>query len=458
MTKDITMMNWSQLLHTGRNGEQTKDNDNFRREPYIIDSDRISFSAPFRRLANKTQVHPLHDHDHIHHRLIHSVETASVGRSLGMGIGQWLEDEGHIAAGERHTIAGMIQAACLAHDIGNPPFGHSGESAIGAWFAERFESSASLFTDISDHLKPEFIDFEGNAQGFRIISRLEMYRNDGGIRLSHGVLGAFTKYPVTADIQIKEKADGNSYCGLKKFGVFHSEADHFHNIADILGLIPEGAATHRWYRRHPLVFLVEAADDICYNIVDLEDAYTSGDLSFEEVDTKLQSLFRKTKITAPADTSPQGLAEHIAHMRALAIGNAVGTCIEAFKTHYGAIMSGTFTSGLVEESVNAREFSAIKKLANDQLFTAPRKTKLEVSGRATIHNVLNGITPVFTALQAKNWNADKIGAYETQLARAVELDLRDVTDSYSALHAMADYTSGMTDRYAVKISRMLAGI
>lgn len=448
------MMNWAQLLHAGRNGLEPKDRNGIRREPYIIDADRISFSAPFRRLANKTQVHPLHDHDHIHHRLIHSVETASVGRSLGMGVGQWLEEEEHIAPGTRHDIAGMIQAACLAHDIGNPPFGHSGENAIGAWFAEKFETATPLFTDLAKHLKPEFIDFEGNAQGFRIISRLEMYRNDGGMRLSHGVLGAFTKYPVTADVQNAEKESGNGYCGLKKFGVFHSEAEHFHKIAQTLGLIPEGTEEHRWYRRHPLVFLVEAADDICYNIVDLEDAFTSGDLSYDDVKDLLTPLSQFSTDRSAGSTR----AEHIAHLRALAIGGGVAACVEAFKTHYSAIMSGTFTSGLVEESTKAEEFAAIKKLANTQLFTAPRKTKLEVSGRATIHNVLNGILPVFTDLHAKHWDMEQLGDYEKQLARAVELDLRDITDSYSALHVMADYTSGMTDRYAVKISRMLAGI
>lgn len=452
--KDIIMMNWAQLLHAGRNGAEPKDRNGIRREPYIIDADRISFSAPFRRLANKTQVHPLHDHDHIHHRLIHSVETASVGRSLGMGVGQWLEEEDHIAPGTRHDIAGMIQAACLAHDIGNPPFGHSGENAIGAWFAAQFKTESPLFTDIENHLKPEFIDFEGNAQGFRIISRLEMYRNDGGMRLSHGVLGAFTKYPVTADVQTAEKSSGNPYCGLKKFGVFHSEADHFHKVAKTLGLISEGTDENRWYRRHPLVFLVEAADDICYNIVDLEDAFTSGDLSYDDVKDLLTPLSQFATDRSPDNTR----AEHIAHLRALAIGGGVAACVEAFKTHYTAIMSGTFTSGLVEESDKAAEFAAIKKLANTQLFTAPRKTKLEVSGRATIHNVLNGILPVFTDLQAKGWDLDQLGDYETQLARAVELDLRDITDSYSALHAIADYTSGMTDRYAVKISRMLTGI
>ncbi|WP_202903884.1 dGTP triphosphohydrolase [Halocynthiibacter namhaensis] len=457
------MMNWSDLLNTYNNGT-TQTRKDFRREPYIIDADRISFSAPFRRLANKTQVHPLHDHDHIHHRLIHSVETASVGRSLGIGVGQWLEDENHIDKYERHTIAGIIQAACLAHDIGNPPFGHSGESAIGAWFAQQFDTPNPLFTEIDDNLRPEFMEFEGNAQGFRILTRLEMYRNEGGMRLSHGVLGAFSKYPVTADVQRiiedhTKEIHGSDfkkhlYCGLKKFGVFHSEAEQFHSYAKILGLPQENHDGHQFYRRHPLVFLVEAADDICYNIIDLEDAFTSGDLSYQDVRDLLSPLSAFS--TDRRDGSTE--AEHISHLRALAIGGAVFACIQAFKAKYGDIMSGKFSDGLVDVSDKSDTFAAIKTIANQQLFTSARKTKLEVSGRATIHNVLNGITPVYAALQDKGWDKGKLGDYEKQVARALELDLRDVTDSYSALHSMADFTSGMTDRYAVKMSRMLSGI
>jgi len=170
----------------------------------------------------------------------------------------------------------MTQAACLAHDIGNPPFGHSGEAAIGSWFAERFGGSSELFRAIEAPLRLEFEDFEGNAQGFRIISRLEMYRNEGGMRLSMGVLGAFAKYPVTARVRASAT---QSYRGLKKFGVFESDAELFAQVAEAVGLPVETIGADRWWRRHPLVFLVEAADDICYNILDLEDAYASGDFT-----------------------------------------------------------------------------------------------------------------------------------------------------------------------------------
>ncbi|MCU6456032.1 dNTP triphosphohydrolase, partial [Sphingomonas sp. A2-49] len=186
-------MEWSKLLCSERLGDrhyEPKPN----RSIFAQDHDRIVFCAPFRRLANKTQVQPLYEHDHVHHRLIHSVEVSSVGRSLAMRVGSWLEDDRRLETGASGVLADIVLAACAAHDIGNPPFGHSGEAAMGDWFAEQFDRGTGLAADIDPDHRGEFVDFEGNAQGFRIITRLEMYRNDGGMRLSKGMLGAFTKY------------------------------------------------------------------------------------------------------------------------------------------------------------------------------------------------------------------------------------------------------------------------
>jgi len=294
-------MEWEQLLCGERLGDK-----HYEAKPdrtiFVQDHDRIVFSAPFRRLANKTQVQPLYEHDHVHHRLIHSVEVSSVGRSLAMRIGSWLEDGGSIKPGDASTLANIVQAACAAHDIGNPPFGHSGEVAIGDWFAEEFEKATGLFADIEAGRQTEFTDFEGNAQGFRILTRLEMYRNEGGMRLSKGVLGAFTKYPVTSATQRAVVQDGaDPYVGLKKFGLFESEAELFDRVATTLGLPRETHAAGSWWRRHPLVFIVEAADDICYNIVDLEDAFATGELPFSTVKDLLHSRWQPK----PRNRQPQ---------------------------------------------------------------------------------------------------------------------------------------------------------
>ncbi|MCD2185349.1 dGTP triphosphohydrolase [Rhizobium sp. GN54] len=448
-------MDWEKLLCSERLGDRNYQ-PHAHRSIFVQDHDRIVFSAPFRRLANKTQVQPLYEHDHVHHRLIHSIEVSSVGRSLAMRIGNWLEETRRIDDGESNSLANIVQAACVAHDIGNPPFGHSGEAAMGDWFAEKFDDAKGMMADIEQPDRSEFISFEGNAQGFRIVTRLEMYRNEGGMRLSKATLGAFTKYPVTSAVRESIVSAGSApYVGLKKFGIFRSEVDLFKEVASSLGL-PEETTNldESWWRRHPLVFIVEAADDICYNIVDLEDAFTTGELPFEAVRDVLHSAANKPN----RDVSSLSQAEHIALLRALSIGAAVESCVEAFKTNYDAIMAGKFSNSLTDAGPMGPAFTQMKALSRDQVFTARRKTELEVSGRRVIGNVMSGVLPVFEALAKAKWDQTKLPDHNLQLVRALDLDLRNVANSQQALHALADFTSGMTDRYAVRIARMLTGI
>lgn len=446
-------MDWNRLLCNERLGSQNNAAQ-ASRSIFVQDHDRIVFSAPFRRLANKTQVQPLYEHDHVHHRLIHSIEVSSVGRSLAMKIGQRLVEEGHIARGDEHTLADIVQAACVAHDIGNPPFGHSGEDAMGAWFAERFTEQGGLAARLDPNLRAEFTAFEGNAQGFRILTRLEMRRNDGGMRLSKATLGAFMKYPVTASTRAAlEARDEADYVGLKKFGVFDSEALLFEDVAVSIGLPEERLGEAKWWRRHPLVFVVEAADDICYNILDIEDAFTTGELPYEKVVAILSELAR------PRDdsTGDRNQAEQVALLRAMAIGNAINSCVLAFQTNYEPIMAGTFSGALTEVCDMAPIFENMRKLSTDHIFTARRKTELEISGRRIIANVMSGILPVYEDLATVGWDTDRLSSRSLQLVRALDLDLRNLSAPAEALHALADYTSGMTDRYALRISKMLSG-
>lgn len=447
-------MEWTKLLCSERLRDkhyEPKPN----RSIFVQDHDRVVFSAPFRRLANKTQVQPLYEHDHVHHRLIHSVEVSSVGRSLAMRVGDWLEVTDKIENSQSNNLAAIVQAACVAHDIGNPPFGHSGEAAMGDWFAKKLDNAKGLMAEIEKPHQSEFTKFEGNAQGFRIITRLEMYRNAGGMRLSKATLGAFTKYPVTSDAResITER-DVTPYVGLKKFGIFRSELELFKEVVTSLGLPKETHKAGDWWRRHPLVFIVEAADDICYNIVDLEDAFTTGELPFETVKSLLHVAAGKPN----RDGSDLNPAEYIALLRALSINNAIESCVEAFKTNYEAIMNGTFSTSLIEAGPMAPIFAEMEDLSRDEVFTARRKTELEVSGRRVIDNVMSGVLPVFEDLAKTKWDQGRLSDHNTQLVRALDLDLRDVTDAEQALHALADFTSGMTDRYAVRIARMLTGI
>lgn len=443
-------MSWDKLLLQERFGDPTYVADEHR-PLFIQDADRITFSEPFRRLANKTQVHPLYEHDHIHHRLIHSVETSSVGRSLGLIVGHWLDKEREVLPKgvDKFTVGGTVQAACLAHDIGNPPYGHSGEAAIGSWF-EEYLSKAGDLNDISDSVKNELVRFEGNAQGFRILTSLEMYKSSGGMRLSLPVLGAFQKYPARA--RTAKHLGKSHYVGLKKFGVFEKEWAAFAEVAEKLGLLKETSDHGDWFKRHPLVYLVEAADDICYEIVDLEDAFTSGDLDEETVISALKPIANKN------ENSDKPPSEQIAYLRAIAIGQAIDACVQAFKDNYESIMQGDFNSSLVEASSLAKSFKEIHGLASKRIFTAQRKTELEMSGRSVLRRVLDNIVPVYEELKLKNWDEDKLSSHNHQIVRALALDLSDVESDSAALHSIADFVSGMTDRYAVKVSKQISGI
>ncbi|WP_235216223.1 dGTP triphosphohydrolase [Ruegeria halocynthiae] len=450
----MAKMEWASLLNTA-----TYDNksEQAERPSYVIAADRITFSAPFRRLANKTQVHPLYDNDHLRHRLIHSEEVASVGRSIGMQVGVWLAAEKAILPEDAHKVAGVVQAACLAHDLGNPPFGHSGEEAIGKWCSEKLRGCSPAFQGIAGDRWHEFEKFEGNAQGFRILTRLEMYRNEGGMCMPNSVLGAFMKYPMGAETskRLKQnKAKEEVYVGAKKFGFFESERAYFDAAAGAMGLIEtRGPDDRGWWRRHPLVYLVEAADDICYNIVDLEDGYSAGDLSFETVQDRLSAFANSPSGNQGGYTD----FEKISYLRARAIGGAITACVDAFKQRHDEILDGSFSASLIGVSTKAKDFSAIEELAREQLFTAPRKTRLEVKGRNVIRKVLDGLCPVYEVLAQQNWKEDELPDYEKQLINAVKLDLRGVDDAYSALHSLTDFVSGMTDRYAVQVSDMLSG-
>jgi dGTPase len=353
------------------------------RSPFQQDIDRITFSAAFRRLAHKTQVHPLSPNDHVHTRLTHSIEVASVGRSLGTAVGAEIAErlsEPNISA---DIFGYVVQAACLAHDIGNPPFGHSGEHAIRSWF-NRAESNGAPFVKQTPQTRPEdFRKFEGNAQGFRILTQLENNKWDGGLQLTCAVLGAFTKYPAASTV-IRIETD--NYPGAKKVGFFKTEEKYFTEIAGTLGLTRRDPKQPYWCR-HPLAFLVEAADDICYAIVDIEDGYELGYLSFREV----------KGVLAPIAGEYAGLSssmeerEQIAKLRAVAIGQLVDRSAATFLDNEDAILSGQFSGEIVYLTKFANEVRDALALARDKLYNSDRKTKLEIAGS----EIINGLLDIF---------------------------------------------------------------
>ncbi|WP_211236008.1 dGTP triphosphohydrolase [Leisingera aquimarina] len=447
-------MEWNRLLNPGRLCRSDYP-EAPGREAYLQDYDRILFSEPFRRLAQKTQVHPLYSHDHVHHRMIHSMETCSVGRSLGTSVGHALLKDRRISADQVLRIAGHVQAACLLHDIGNPPFGHSGEDSIGGWFAAQFRSGNGLAARIPADQQAEFAYFEGNAQGLRIAGRLEMARREGGMRLSYATLGAFLKYPCTRLVRDAVCGDGPApYSGLKKFGVFASDAALLDEICDATGMLQEGAG---WYRRHPLAFLVEAADDICYRIMDIEDAGAVGDLDRSDVAAVLEDITGKRN---REEDAAMPLNDRVALLRALSIGAATSAAVQAFMDNYDAIMSGEFDGDLIGASAKADAFAELQRLSVERIFAARRKTELEVAGRQVLHRLLDHFHGLYADLASCEWDQSQLGKkhpHWKQLIRAVDLDLRGVEDPYTAMHSLADFVSGMTDRYAVKVRGMVTG-
>ena len=291
------------------------------RTAFQRDYDRIIFSTAFRRLAGKTQVFPLPDNDAIHSRLTHSLEVSCVGRSLGTMVGETLVQRhaGLASAGfTERSFGDIVAAACLAHDIGNPPFGHAGEDAIGRWFREH----ANVTADLAPAQRADLETFEGNAQGFRILTRLQIPRNPG-LRLTLATLAAFTKYPRPAGPRQKELGIHG-----KKHGYFQTEAGLFAEVAEQLGLVTHAAG----WNRHPLAFLVEAADDICYSILDLEDGFRLGLVPYELVEASLSSIASKGASFAAPDPYPDrsNRMQNVSYLRAKAINHLANEVVIAF--------------------------------------------------------------------------------------------------------------------------------
>jgi dGTPase len=386
----------------------------------------------------------------VHTRLTHSIEVASVGRSLGTVVGTEIADRLKDPKISADIFGYVVQAACLAHDIGNPPFGHSGEYAIRAWF-NRAESNHAPFAIETAGMRPEdFRRFEGNAQGFRILTQLENYKWDGGLQLTHAVLGSFTKYPI-ASIVRPSKAD--TYPGAKKVGFFGSEENYFTEIADELDLKRRDEKQPYW-SRHPLAFLVEAADDICYAIVDIEDGYELGYLNFREAKDVLAPMAGDRV----ALSSSMEEREQIAKLRAVAIGQLVDECSAVFLDNEVAILAGEFSSEIVDLTKFCSDFRNAKALAAHKLYNSDRKTKLEIAGSEIIGGLLDIFDEVVTDLMNTDFDRSKLNARSQQLARLMGASLGPAEDAYQALLFVTDFVSGMTDRFAVETYRTLKGI
>lgn len=440
-------MTWANLLSRQRAGVIQIEPQEVGRSHFQRDIDRIIFSSAFRRLNHKTQVHPLPENDNIHTRLPHSLEVSSVGRSLGTKVGKKLAAELREIAIEPSDLGDIVQAACLAHDIGNPPFGHSGEKAIGQWF--RKNADRDFLKNLSKAELTDFQNFEGNAQGLRIITKLEYYLFEGGMRLTYATLGTFIKYPWTSDLLAS--------AGKKKYGCNRSELDILTEIGAKLGLIQQ--APTAWCR-HPLSYLMEAADDICYASIDLEDGIEMGFLTYDEVIDILKIVVDFDKIP-PLHSSCEG-NELRGRQIAIARGRAINTLIEGvvatFIDRQDELLNGEFSDedlicaggGRVQEFIQTA-----KDAAQTKIFNNPRKIQLEIGSYQTIETLLAPFIEATYAMYSPSAD-DNIADRHTKI-----LDLmgshqpkKEWSLHHSYLHVL-DFISGMTDKYAVNIAERI---
>lgn len=437
------MMQWDKLLTTKRYGHENLIPEEVGRSHFHKDHDRIIFSSAFRRLGRKTQVHPLALNDHIHTRLTHSIEVGSLGRSLGIRVGELLQDQlpDWISP---HDLGTIVQSACLAHDIGNPPFGHAGEYAIRDWF--KHKAPAHYLEELTPGELLDLQTFEGNAQGFRVVTRIENHLFDGGLRLTYPTLGTLLKYPWTVERAGKKG----------KFSSFGTECEILNALGRELGLIQLG---DDYWCRHPLAFLVEAADDICYAILDLEDAIELNILGFNDIKPILLQMCGDLNYEDEIFSTQASARRKVSALRGMAMENMVESVVAAFMANLPSIMSGQYMGELLvdgDPGVQAGLQKA-KDLARERVFPDNRKAELEVGAYTTLGTLLDAFCQA--AYELHTQGSDQL-SYRSQKIISLmgihspEADWR----LYPSYMRVLDFIGGMTDNYAAYLARQIGGI
>ncbi|MFT5640742.1 MAG: dGTPase [Cyclobacteriaceae bacterium] len=442
-------MNWLELLSPRRFGDkQDVEIDHTNRSRFDQDYDRLIFSHPFRKLQDKTQVFPLPEDDFVHTRLTHSLEVSSVGRSLGKDVGAGVLErhpELKAAGYTTHDFGGIVAAASLAHDLGNPPFGHSGETAISSFYTDN-----DLGKVFQEKVKPEewtdLISFEGNAQGFRILND-EM---NGGLKLTFACLGAFTKYPRLSHCK-SEKARKSQ----KKYGIYASSKAEYKELADQMNLSQFG---ENIWSRHPLAFLVEAADDICYGIIDLEDGCRLGLVSFEQTRDLLGKIigenFKPEKLEKIL-----GQNGKLGLLRAMAIHKLVQECVVVFLENEAHILNAEFDKALTDVIPSKDIMAEISGLSINKIYRSKQVLEREAGGFEVIGKLMEAFT-----LSAHNKYFDQKALSPKQKSvfrllpeeQQIKLNQEGLT-VYSCCQIIGDFISSLTDSYAIKLYRIVFG-
>ena len=446
------MMNLNQIFTNQRTGNnpQTKAS----RTDFQRDFDRIIFSSAFRRLQNKTQVFPLPGSVFVHNRLTHSLEVSSVGRSLGSIIGDYIFENHQNDLTEdsknfyQHNLGNVIAAACLCHDVGNPAFGHSGEDAIASYFDKNEKDLKSKF---SEKEWADLVNFEGNANAIRVLAHQQQGKDLGGAQLTFATLASIAKYPCEAIAKKK------GILHRKKFGFFQNEKDIFLEIAKATNMVSESEEPHI-FKRHPFVWLVEAADDICYNIIDMEDAHRLGivstaeceNLFFELVKSETNDIKRvKDKLSAISNDN-----ERISYLRAKVINALINKSLEIYKQNFGKILSGNLDKALLDiyKSDN-KALKDIESFSIEKIYNHKAVVEIENAGYNVMYELLDHFIP--SVLKPK----DERKSYDKMALKLLPKQfVYEEGSDYKKTLGVIDFVSGMTDNYATDLYRKIKGI
>ncbi len=453
-------MNWETIFTTQRTG-QHKESEGSRSE-FQKDFDRLIFSSAFRRLQNKTQVFPLPGSTFVHNRLTHSLEVASVGRSLGNMVGEKISSEildksGNSFEFYKYQLSDVIAAACLAHDIGNPAFGHSGEKAISAYFINHAETKIDgreLKSFFSDKEWADISNFEGNANAVRILTYAFKGKLMHGLGLTYTTIASILKYPC------ESTAINKDFKHRKKFGFFQSEAETIFAIAKKLGMLAEEGEMII-YKRHPYVYLVEAADDICYSIIDMEDAHRLGILSHELVKDSFLHVIKSLQPTASDEDRTTetyhkigDVNEKISYLRAKAINLLTTKAAEVFWENREQILAGSFNDTLLDNIENKYgSLKEVMKISGEKIYNHDTVLEIEIAG----YNVMSELLSLFIPALLKQKPDHK----DQKILKLFPAQFREFEDTHSAYKKVLsafDFISGMTDLYATEMYRKLKGV
>lgn len=437
-------MNWEKLITSKRFGMEQFHDDSQDRTDFQRDYDRLIFSSPFRRLQNKTQVFPLPGSVFVHNRLTHSIEVSSVGRSLGVIVGNELRKRYPTSKAAFEEISSIVAAGCLAHDLGNPPFGHSGETAITSYFTEGNGAKLERAVLEDGGRWEDFTNFEGNANSIRLLIHQFKGRREGGFVMTYSTLASIVKYPYSSIA-----ADGKG-----KFGFFQSEEADYQKIATELGVIKLSDSPLR-YARHPLVYLVEAADDICYKIMDIEDAHKLGILSKQETFELFLNFFTEDKQERKLyyiDNFVSDTNEQIAYLRSSVIGVLINQCVRVFLENEQVILNGTFEGALIKKIMPLQN-AAYKKCTEvsvSRIYKARDVVDIELAG----HRIIGFLLDAFiSAIEKPDANYSRL-----LLSRVPEQFDVYSPSLYTRILSVLDFVSGMTDVYALDLYRKITGM